>query len=361
MFDIRFFQAVEDLKKRIVNRDFKSTDAETVKGKLESSRSLKPTVFNVETTNVCNMKCVMCPRTKLMNRELKTLSMNDFNTVLNQISPHGEHELEQFWKFVNDRYEIDSRERSENGFYFYIVSRCLTLHGYGEPLLDPALVERVREATRRAIPTYFSCVPANLTVEKAEKLMEAGLTVLKVSIDALDDESQKAVRGRRNDFSQSFETVKAVIDMKKLKGFPTLIVPTMIALSESGEAKQMHEEFLKLWEGLDVFAYVKSQDNRWYFEEEKSASNRSHYEVQYCESPWLSLTVMGNGEVVPCTQDYNAEMSLGNIREQTLEEIWNGEKYHKLREWHVTGQFPKGHKCKERCDQKKIYQYLSEK
>ena len=47
-----------------------------------------------------------------------------------------------------------------------------------------------------------------------------------------------------------------------------------------------------------------------------------------------------------------------NINENSLEEIWNGEKYDEFRKMHVTGNFPKGHKCKEKCDMKKLYQYL---
>ena len=48
-------------------------------------------------------------------------------------------------------------------------------------------------------------------------------------------------------------------------------------------------------------------------------------------------------------------------KEVSLEEIWNGESYKKLRKMHVTGKFPEGHKCLERCDQKKIFQYLKPK
>jgi len=51
-------------------------------------------------------------------------------------------------------------------------------------------------------------------------------------------------------------------------------------------------------------------------------------------------------------------MAQGNVTEQPLEDIWNGENYKMLRHWHVTGDFPKGHKCNERCDQKKLYQRL---
>jgi radical SAM protein with 4Fe4S-binding SPASM domain len=87
-------------------------------------------------------------------------------------------------------------------------------------------------------------------------------------------------------------------------------------------------------------------------------ANHSHYEAQYCEFPWTSLTVMADGSVVPCTQDYDTEMVLGNVNEKTLKEIWNGESCKKLRQMHITGKFSKNHKCQERCDQKKLYQYL---
>ena len=125
----------------------------------------------------------------------------------------------------------------------------------------------------------------------------------------------------------------------------------MIALSED-------TAFMELWKGQDVFAYVKSQDNRWLLEQDDEMVNHSHYETQYCEYPWTSLTVMADGSVVPCTQDYDTEMIFGNVKENSLEEIWNGEAYKKFRRINITGEYPPGHKCFERCDQKKLYQYF---
>ena len=122
--------------------------------------------------------------------------------------------------------------------------------------------------------------------------------------------------------------------------------------------KEMHKEFLSFWKDKDVFAYIKSQDNRWLYENDKDLKSQSHYAKQYCEYPWLSLTVMADGNVVPCTQISNNEIVLGNVNENTLEEIWNGPKYEELRKMHVTGNFPKDHKCNKSCDMKKLYQYL---
>ena len=36
-------------------------------------------------------------------------------------------------------------------------------------------------------------------------------------------------------------------------------------------------------------------------------------------------------------------------------------KISELRKMHITGKFPKGHKCSEKCDQVKLYEYLNKK
>ncbi|MBM15171.1 MAG: hypothetical protein CMH75_03650 [Nitrospina sp.] len=358
MFDIDFFQNVTTLKKKIVAGDFFISDADEIEKELDALRTKKPKVFNIETTNYCNMKCIMCPRTELMTRKNIWIDDSIFQKVVEQIEPHSNQDLEKFWDFIENEYGLSENEPSENTFYFRVVSRCVILHGYGEPLLDKKIVERIKVCADRGIPTYFSCVPANLTIERAKEVMDAGLTVFKFSIDALDDEWQKRIRGSQNNFDASYRTILDIIDLKKKQGYKTLLVPTMIALSEDATSRQMHSKFMELWENKDVFAYVKSQDNRWLLEEDEEMENRSHYEPQYCEYPFTSITVMADGSVVPCTQDYDTEMALGNVNEGKLEEIWNSEPYKNFRRMHITGDFPKGHKCKERCDQKKLYQYL---
>lgn len=358
MFDITFFQAVADLKERIVSGGFSPDDAEKIAADLEAMKGDYPFVFNLETTNYCNMRCVMCPRTSLMTRKEQWIDDDDYRTVLDQIRPHDPEALQAFWGFVGQRYGIAPDARDENHFYFHISSKYLTLHGYGEPLLDRKIVEHVAICSERGVPTYFSCVPANIDVEKIVKLMEAGLGVLKFSMDALDDEGQKRIRGKHNDFTQSYDKILQVLAEKRRLGLETVIVLTLISMGTDDAAREMEKAFIAMWADKEVYSYVKSQDNRWYFEDDEAVENASHYAQQYCEYPWTSLSVMADGEVVPCTQDYNSELSLGNVREASLETIWNGEKYRQFREWHVTGAFPEGHKCAERCDQIKLHSYL---
>ena len=54
-----------------------------------------------------------------------------------------------------------------------------------------------------------------MTVEKAEKAMEAGLTVLKFSLDAMDEEKIKSIRGRRATYNRSIEKIHKLLEIKK--------------------------------------------------------------------------------------------------------------------------------------------------
>ena len=46
-----------------------SRDPAAARDALESFRSREPVVYNIETTNACNMRCAMCPRTTMMTRQ----------------------------------------------------------------------------------------------------------------------------------------------------------------------------------------------------------------------------------------------------------------------------------------------------
>ena len=46
-----------------------------------------------------------------------------------------------------------------------------------------------------------------MTVEKAVKAMENGLTVLKFSLDALDEDAIKSIRGKKANYQESIDKI----------------------------------------------------------------------------------------------------------------------------------------------------------
>ena len=58
MFDINFFKKSYPLKKNIVDQKLTSNEFDIIEKELELLRDKNPTIFNIETTNYCNMKCI---------------------------------------------------------------------------------------------------------------------------------------------------------------------------------------------------------------------------------------------------------------------------------------------------------------
>ena len=238
MYDIDFYKKSFPLRENITQGKLSLQEALNIERELESLRKKAPTIFNIETTNYCNMKCVFCARTIYMER--KNIWINDdlFEKMLDQVATHDHKKLNEFWDWLKKDAKFDPNEVSENGFYFSVVSRCLILHGYGEPFLDKYLIKRLDACKKRNIPTYFSCTPATMTVEKAVKAMEAGLTVLKFSLDAMDDEKIKSIRGKKATYNESIDKIHKLLEIKKKRGFKTLLVPCMISFGQTDEDKK---------------------------------------------------------------------------------------------------------------------------
>src|SRR5512139_3249657 len=104
MFDIEFYMKVYDLKKRLM--DGEQLPREYVVQKMEEYRSPKPVVYNIETTNACNMRCEMCPRTTMMTRPVKTMSLEHFSKIVQQLDPFTAEQWTRWEAFAQEKYGI---------------------------------------------------------------------------------------------------------------------------------------------------------------------------------------------------------------------------------------------------------------
>ena len=343
MIDIHFYMKVYELKRRLMNG--KSEDRQFVLDKLEEFRSKHPVIYNIETTNACNMTCEMCPGTTMMTLEISGLDMETFKSIVSQIRPFSEDEWLEWEGFVEKNYKIQKDDISENHFFLYIIPRVIVLHGYGDPLLDKKMPERIRLLTEKKIPSYFSCNPANINIDKTIEMFDNGLDYIKFSVESVDDVHHKEVRGKRSNFSNSYKRILRLIEIKNKASYKTKIVITMLNLNKPWQEEE-YEMLLDAFKGSDVYIYLKSQDQQWY-QHEKNKTKSIHW-TEFCQFPWSSMTIKSNGEAAMCVEDFNNEIILGDARKESLYDIWNGEKYNKFRQDHFL-LTPKI-KCTEQCD-----------
>lgn len=343
MLDIHFYMKSAELKKQLMSR--KSKNKQYVIAKLEEFRSKEPFVYNIETTNACNMRCEMCPRTTMMTRSVETLDMKTYRKVIAQIRPFSDIEWQRWENFVEEYYHISRNGMSENHFFLFIIPRVTVLHGYGDPLLDKKMPERIRLLSERNIPTYFSCNPANIDLDKTMDMFENGLNYIKYSIESVDDTRHKQIRGNASNFTDSYKKILKLIEIKEKRAYKTTIIITMLNLSKPWQEDDF-ERLRDAFKDLDVYIYLKSQDQQWY--QNKSEGTESIHWLEFCQFPWSSMTIKSNGEAIMCVEDFNNEIFLGDVKEESLYDIWNGEKYRKFRQDHFD--LTRGIKCTEQCD-----------
>jgi len=350
MLDIDFYRQVHGLKQRLLGGE--PFDSQEVFDTFERYRSRCPVVYNIETTNLCNMSCKMCPRTTMMTRPIEELSMKTYSHIVKQLRPWRPDEWETWQDFVELQYGIERDGMSENHFFLYIIPKVIQLHGYGAPLLDKHIVERIERLTEQGIPSYFSCNPSNIGIRGIEQdlaTFEAGLDYCKYSIESVDNRTHKDIRGPASNFTDAYKKILYLLNEKEKRNLKTTIVITMLDLNRPNQA----EEWAKLQEkfnGLDVYIYFKSEDQQWY--RKQYHGTKSIHWTEICQMPWLSMTVKSNGDLAMCMEDFNNEIVLGDGNVQDLLSVWNGKSYGDFRRQHF--ERPVGIKCVDQCDMKLI-------
>lgn len=352
MLDISFYMKADSVIEDIKNE--KLTKKQEIFEALENIRSREPVVYNIETTNRCNMRCKMCPRTTMMTRTIEDIDKETFISIVKQLKPHTKNEWAKWKEYCEKKYGIfEEDEASENHFFLYIISKVIQLHGYGDPLLDKHMYEYVKILHDSGFYSYFSCNPANINLELTYKMLDAGLDYIKYSIESVNDEVHKTIRGEMSNFTESYEKIKEVIRYKHEKMLNTTIVITMLDLNRANQ-KEDYDKLLQAFENMDVYIYLKSEDCQWYRKEYHGTKSIHWNEI--CKHPWMTMTIKSNGEATMCMEDFNNEIIFGDVHKNSLKEIWNGNEYKAFRMQHLD--VCRGIKCSEQCDMKLIGELL---
>ncbi len=264
-------------------------------------------IFNIELTNHCPMKCVMCPRTNNMTRELGYMEPGLFRKAIDEIS---------------------LRNPSREG-------ETLWLHHFGESLMHPEFGKCIAYASSRGIRTGLSVNPVMLKDEVIDELLRSGLGVLYVSLDGHDDESFLRIRGMGNAYERSRNRLLRFLERKTVTGCDITVVLSMIDFAMNRPSMESAKHFWESTPGIDLF--LAKSFTTW----DGSAPDVNRYSETgvpvdrsrvHCTWPFERMTITWDGDVVPCCFDYDKKYVLGSLKTSTLSEIWGGEPLRLLRD-----------------------------
>lgn len=280
-----------------------------------------PNALWIEPTNICNLKCIMCP-----------------NSVLSQKNP-GMMKMELYKKIIDE---------SKNFVSFVIL--CIS----GESLLHPKFSEMVKYAKDNGIATYISTNCTVLTPQLSEKLLKAGLDWINFSFDGCTKEIYEKVRVNAK-FEKSLSNVVQFLKLKKKLKSKTFTELQILVMDDKG-LKNYHEnitDFSKYFTGLPLDYIQMRKPSTWgaFFSGTKkfNAKNLSR-QFSPCSYLWSSLHILWDGRIVACTSDFFGLNVLGKFPEKSLKTIWNDLSMRKFRQAMIDKKYLKFNKYCQDCD-----------
>jgi len=275
-----------------------------------------PLNLDIETTDLCNLKCPMCARTMKdadkENHLIKSryIDKEAYKNIIDQAVAHG--------------------------------VKAIKLQYLGEPLLHQDVVFQVEYAKQQGIiDVMFNTNAVLLTPELSKKLLEAGLDKLFISYDAVNPKLYEQQRVGTT-MGVVIDNIYAFIKLRDELSPQTHIRLSMVMYEDPVWRKQF-EAMKIMWDGLvDSLGYgifnERNPDKKHEYEPVEGFS---------CEQLFQRMFLKCNGNVTVCCVDDSDEYIVGNWKEQKLIDIWNSKKYKEIREAHVNGNYYNIEMCRK--------------
>lgn len=262
-----------------------------------------PSRINLELTNHCNQRCVLCPR-QAFTRPLGFMADDVYERVVRECAAHPTR---------------------------------LWLHFLGEPLLHKGLPRMIRFAKAQGVPEVgLSTNAVTLRGVLADELLASGLDRLECSVDADDPAGYLAMRGRDH-FERVIRNVREFLLRKRALAAERPV--TSIQLMRTPAVESSLADLVAAWRPFlgphdFVMTIVPAGFAGAVVVPPGAAERRTP-----CRWLFSSLMVLQDGTVTMCGADWDARAPLGNVRAQPLAAIWNGSELARRRRAHEEGRF----------------------
>jgi uncharacterized Fe-S cluster-containing radical SAM superfamily protein len=275
----------------------------------------------IEVNGGCNYTCAMCPQTNGRGKDwLKKMSLIDFERIVAEAAEYG--------------------------------LNVVNLEGSGEPTLNSNLPDYISIVRKYNAKPFIYTNGYNLRGDFMKKCVDAGLALARLSIIGYNREKYKEWMAR-----DAFDLLlKNATEMQRyVEGTETIVASYHLILDNDNvdyEVEQYRKNFI---EPANTYAEIWKMHN-WSGIYDPDYKRKG--EKRTCGRPFSpDLTVRAGGingtklSIAPCCQTLGRDndADLGSIESQSIESVWNGERYRWLRQMHTEKRFDEVPFCKD-CD-----------
>jgi len=251
-----------------------------------------PVHIDVEINSNCNYRCIFCPHgTGEMRNDMPMMSEQTAKRILDELADNKVYSIKLNWR--------------------------------GEPALHPKLAEITAYAKKKGIKEVQINTNGFLFDEKKIRdLILAGIDRVIFSLDATTPEVYSKIR-IGGDYNRVVENIKTFDRIRKeLKRKKPFLRVQMVRTQLN---KHQVDDYQKMWKNIVDDIRITDVTNRGQGDSLMVGDQVSVGRV-CCPQPWQRMIISCEGNVLMCCSDWFEKYPLGNIKENSLKEIWNGER-----------------------------------
>lgn len=225
-------------------------------------------------------------------------------------------------------------------------AKMVSVFGYGEPLIDMDIANRIRLCTDMGLETFITTNASKLDVEMTHSLLNAGLTQIRFSVHAISHRDYEKVH-RKLSADETFRNIQNFLAINKKRGGKCKTHVTCMPLN--GESV---ETFRTRWEDIVDYMEVWKPHN---WASGRKFRNSDKPERVMCKRAFTGpIQILSDGSMILCCFDFDGVLKIGDTHEKSIVDILtNNPVLSDYRERHITGKLD-GLPCAS-CDQRFKY------
>jgi pyruvate-formate lyase-activating enzyme len=268
--------------------------------------SAPPLNVMIETTNHCNLRCVMCSN-KDIRRPRRDMDFTRFCRIIDEIGSWCE---------------------------------CIDISFSGEPLIHPGVIDQityVKKNTRMGV--FIETNGTLLDCSMAERLIDSGLDYLIIDIDGATRQTYESVRVG-GDYDVVTSNARQFLALKALRGSP---MKTEIAIIKMKQTEDEIDQFVRRWKecGAD-HVRVKPFIPRLAMSPDQSMVECEPDDGRHaraCLLLWRELVVLVDGTIIACCLDQagTRDSVIGQMDSGSILSAWRSQRAEAIRRKHTEG------------------------
>jgi radical SAM protein with 4Fe4S-binding SPASM domain len=252
-----------------------------------------PLYLDIEPTNHCNMECLFCTGQQQGKRSRGFMDFNLFIDIVEMAYAAGVKGI----RFLR----------------------------WGEPLLSPKLFDMIKLVKSFGMLTHVTTNGKLLTVENITKLIDSGLDSIIVSFQGVDDAGYREMRKESSEnIVSNLMNLKNMRDKTHAKK-PHIAVSTTVTDENKAAIRQFEESMMMYADHVGVgYTWFKRLNDRSAVKDIVPRAQKLTHNFK-CIEVMNKVSIDWDGIVSPCCLDYDQQLTIGDIKKNTLMEIWTSQ------------------------------------